>query len=459
MKKRTLRIKRMGAAFLAVMMVLSGCGSAEKANTDSQSMIQNNASNEGSKGVAASNGEKIKIEYWHGNADAQGGATIEEFVKKFNESNDHIEVTAKYNPDMYTGIMRNLQAEAAVGNSPAIVQIGWSYLEYFSNNFSYMAPQEVIDKYDPENSTFLTDNFLPNILDLAVNVDGKQVGIPYSLSNPVMYYNVDLFKEAGLPEEGPQTWEQVIEYSDVIKEKTGKYGLYIEEPAYNWATQALMESNGAKFLTTNADGSMQATFASEEGIKACQAWADMVTKGTALHMSWDEGVQAFNAGEVAMCYTTIARRANIQASANFEAAAVNSPVWEGKNRVIPAGGCFLAITAQDEEKQAAAWEFMKYLYSIENMAAWTIGTGYVPPRKDVADSPEGLKSFLEENEMMKAATTQMDGIVKWVSYPGDVGLEAEQILIDTRDEILNGNISAQEGLNNAQNEINTLLGK
>lgn len=454
MKKRTL--KRLGAAFLAATMLLSGCGATE-ATTASQGIIQKEASNEATGSSVTSNGEKIKIEYWHCNADGQGGKTVEELVAKFNESNDHIEVIAKYNPDMYKGLMQNLQAEAAVGNTPAVVQIGWAYLEYFSNNFSYLEPQDAIDKYDAEDSTFLTDNFLPNILDLANNSQGSQVGIPYSLSNPVFYYNKDLFREAGLPVDGPETWEQVIEYSKIIKEKTGKYGLYIQEPSDNWATQALIESNGGKFMTTDANGNVTATFASEEGIFAYQTWADMIAEGTALHMSWEEGVQAFNSGEVAMLYTTIARRANIQSSAQFEAAAVNSPVWEGKERVVPAGGCFLAITAQTEEQQAAAWEFEKYLYSIESMAAWTIGTGYVPPRKDVADSPDGLKSFLEENEMMKAATTQMDAVVKWTSFPGDAGLEAEQIMIDVRDQILNGNVTAEEGLTDAQNKINALL--
>lgn len=432
------KLKRLSAVLLAASMIMTGCGATE------------------SSGNTIKSEEKITIEYWHCNAEAQGGAAVDELVEKFNAENDHIEVIAKYNPDMYAGLMKNLQAEVAVGNTPAVVQIGWSYLEYFSNNFSYLAPQDAIDKYDAENSTYLTDNFLPNILGLAVNTQGTQVGIPYSLSSPVLYYNVDLFREAGLPEEGPQTWEQVYEYSKIINEKTGKYGCYIEDD--NWGAQALLESNGAHFLSTNEEGKQYADFASRGGIDAMQMWADMIAEGLIPHITWDEGCQAFNAGEVAMLYTTIARRASIQSSAQFEAAAVNSPVWEGKERVVPAGGCFLAITAQEEEEQVAAWEFMKYLYSIESMATWTIGTGYVPPRKDVADSPEGLKSFLEENEMMKAATTQMDGVVSWASFPGDAGLEADQILIDAKDEILNGNISAQEGLTDAQNKINVLLG-
>ena len=364
---------------------LTGCGSTKSQNT----------------GTEAAKGEKVKIEYWHCNAETQGGQTVEELVKKFNEQSDSVEVVAKYNPDMYKGLMQNLQAEAATGKSPAVVQIGWAFLDYFSNNFAYTEPQKIIDKYYEADKTFLQDNFLPNVLGLAKNSSGSQVGIPYSLST------------------------------------------------------SLLESNGARMIT---DG--KASFASEEGIKAYEVYADMVVNTkSALHISWGEGVQSFIDGNVAMLYTTIAQRANVQKGATFDAAAINSPSWSGKEKRLPAGGCFLAITAQSEEEQKAAWEFEKYLYSVESMAEWTKGTGYVPPRKDVAEAENGLKSFLEENKMMEAATTQMDGVVSWTSFPGDAGLEAEQILLDTRDKILSGSVSARDGLTKAQEDINVLLSK
>ena len=399
-----------------------------------------------------SSDEKVKIEYWHVNAETQGGKSVDKLVEEFNKQSDTVEVVAKYNPDMYKGLLQNFQAEAATGSTPALVQVGWAFLDYFSNNFGYTEPQEIIDQHFPEDKTFLEDNFLPNILNLAKNSEGSQVGIPYSLSTPVLYINKDILKECGLDEEGPKTWEQVQEFASVIKDKTGKYGVYIQEPADNWATQALLESNGARMIT---DG--KATFASEKGIEAYEAYADMVKNEEALHISWDEGVQSFINGEVGMLYTTIARRASIQEGAQFDVAAVNSPAWEGEEVRLPAGGCLLAITAQDEEEQKAAWEFQKYLYSVESMAEWTIGTGYVPPRKDVAEAENGLKDFLEENQMMEAATSQMESVVSWTSFPGDAGLEAEQILLDTRDQILGGKISAKDGLTEAQNKINKLL--
>lgn len=45
-----------------------------------------------------------------------------------------------------------------------------------------------------------------------------------------------------------------------------------------------------------------------------------------------------------------------------------------------------------------------------------------------------------------------------LTIPGNVGLEADQILSDAQDQILGGSISAQEGLTSAQDKINTLLG-
>lgn len=432
------KMKKLIPAFIfaSLVLFLTACGSSEEAGT-----------------TEAGNNEKVRIEYWHVNAETQGGQTVQELVDAFNEQSDTVEVVAKYNPDMYKGLMQNLQAEAAAGNAPAVVQIGWSFLNYFSENFEYVSPQTVIEEHFPEDATFLDDNFLPNVLDLARNPEGELVGVPYSLSSPVLYINRDLLREAGLDENGPKTWEEVKEFSKVIKEKTGKYGFYFQEPADNWATQALLESNGAQFIT---DG--KASFASEEGIEAYQLFADMVLEDeTALHIGWDQGIQSFIDGNVAMAYTTIAQRSNIQENAQFDVAAIESPAWEGKDVKLPAGGAMLAITAQDEEQQKAAWEFMKYLYSIEAMAEWTKGTGYVPPRKDVAEAEEGLKSYLEENEMMHAAINQMEGVVPWASFPGDSGLQAEQLLLDLRDKILEGSVSVEEGLKETQEQINQLL--
>ncbi|MDR1885018.1 MAG: ABC transporter substrate-binding protein [Synergistaceae bacterium] len=405
----------------------------------------------------AAESKRTVVEYWHPNAEAQGGLVVAELVADFNSRSKTTEVRERFIPDMYKGVMQNLQAEAAAGKAPAIVQIGWAFLDYFSNNFIYTNPQTVIDKYFPEDATFIADNFLPNITALSTGGNGDLLGLPYSLSSPVLYLNRDMLRAAGLPENGPDTWESLREFASIIKERTGKYGLYVQEPADSWAQQAIVESAGGKFITFE-NGRARASFASDEGIRAFGVYADMVLKDkSALHITWDEGVQSFIDGNVGMLYTTIARRASIQKGAKFDVGAVGSPAWQGHTKKLPAGGCFLAITARSDEEKKSAWEFMRFLYSVESVAAWTKGTGYVPPREGVADAPNGLKSFLAENRMMEAATTQMPYVARWASFPGDAGLQAEQALLDMRDVILGGSESARDAMTRTQDEINQLL--
>lgn len=422
----------LGALALGGLVGLAACGKEATTNSENQSS------------------QPVTIEYWHVNADTQGGKTVTELVDEYNQSQSKVKVVAKYNPDMYKGLMQNLQAAVASNKVPDVVQVGWAFKDYFSDNFQYTDPEALVKEVDPDNSDYFQKNFLANIMAL-FEKDGQQVGIPYSISNPVLYINKELLKKAGLDENGPKTWEEVQTFSQAIKKKTDKYGFYLQEPADNWATQALLESNGASMLTSG-----EATFASPEGIEAYSLYQQLVVDGLALHTTWEQGIQSFIDGNVGMLYTTIAQRNNVQNNSQFDVAAIASPSWQGKEAKLPAGGAMLAVTSQEQAKKEATWDFLKYLYSVESLAKWTEGTGYLPPRKDVAEAEEGLKEFLAQNQMMTPAIEQMDKMVSWTSFPGDAGLEAEQKLLDMRDKILAGDDVATT-MTETQKEINELL--
>ena len=114
------------------------------------------------------------------------------------------------------------------------------------------------------------------------------------------------------------------------------------------------------------------------------------------------------------------------------------------------------ILSKDKAKQKAAVEFVKYLESAENLTKWDTGTGYLPPRKNMAQ--EGpYKKLIDENENIKKAMEMLPNVTPWVSFPGQNGLQAEQVLIDARDVILNGSKTASEALHEAALKINDLL--
>ncbi|MHC1717551.1 MAG: ABC transporter substrate-binding protein [Acidaminococcaceae bacterium] len=431
--KKTLAVICVGAMTLA----LAGCGA------------------DNTKKV--SDGGKVKIEYWHVASESFGGTTVKELVADFNKTHPNIEVVEKYNPDMYKGLTQNLQAAMASGKNPDVVQMGWSYLNYAAENLKYTDIPKMINEKVPADKDFLEKNYLPNVLALAQTDDGKQIGIPYSVSVPVLFYNPEVFEKAGLdPNNPPKTWAEVQKAAKQIKEKTGTMGFFMQEYADNWAQQALIESNGGKMLKKE-NGKTKAAFDSPEAAEAYQLLADMVKDGSGLHATNEEGFQAYLSGKLGMVCTTIGKRANFEKSAKFKVMVAPFPVFDGKQLQVPAGGNFLMVFSKDDAKQKAAWEFIKYLESPAALAKWSTGTGYLPPRKDVEQDPNGFKKMIEENKNIQAALSTMPNLVKWASFPGANGLQAEQLLIDVRDVILSGKQTAAEALHTTAEKVNSIL--
>lgn len=429
------KLRRALVLILIFSFVLVGCSSQTPSNSSS--------------------GQPITLEYWHVNSQDFGGPGVKELVKKFNETHKDIQVTEQYQPGMYAGLLQKAQAAISGGTPPDVAQIGYNFTSYVSENVPYM-PVEEISKKDQKEPNFIKANFLPNVLTLGQTKDGKLAGMPYAVSNPIMYYNADLLKQVGWdPNKPPKTWDEVQKLSTLVRDKTGNFGLYIQEPPDNWAQYALAKSNGGDWLKT-VSGKQVAAFDSPEVIQVYQMMGDMVKDKRALHVKWEEGIQAFVNGKVAMMITTIAKREYVQSQSRFDLRTALFPTFGDKPRQVPAGGNALFIFAKDPKKQAAAWEFIKFLESPESLAVWTKATGYLPPRKGVAEDPKGLKPFLDTNPLMKPALEQMASVVPWVNFPGSNGLQAEQALLDARDQVLTGK-SAEAALKNAAEKVNKLL--
>lgn len=416
------------------MVAMAGCGgSGGSAN----------------KEAVKENGKTV-VTFWHVYTKNFGAPVIKQMVDDFNKSQDKIIVKEVYNPDMYPGLMKNLQADVASGKSPSISMIGYNYLKYFDQNFKYVTPQE-LEKESATDKDFVEKSFLPNVLELA-KVDNKQVGLPFSISAPIVYYNPDLFTAAGLdPQNPPKTWQEVQNAAKEIHNKTGEYGFYMQEYQDNWATQGLLTSNGAKILDKN-----KAVFASKESAEAYQLYADMVLKDqSALHIAADEGIASFYSGKVGILLGTSAKIGTVTQSSKFNVMAAPFPSFGDKKVQIPAGGNFLAVTAQSKEEQQAAWEFMKFIMQPKYLAQWTINTGYLPPRQEVVDDP-AIKEAIAKTPALKVAFDELPTLSPWVAFPGDVGVKAEKMFADTRDKILSGE-EPMAALQKAQDDLNALL--
>ncbi len=375
------------------MTVAAGCGGGQA--TEKQAVKENG---------------KTVVTFWHVYTKNFGAPVIKQMVDDFNKSQDKIIVKEVYNPDMYPGLMKNLQADVASGKAPSVAMIGYNYLKYFDQNFKYVSPVD-LEKESQEK-------------DYLAGLD---------------------------PAQPPKTWEEVRKVAKIIRDKTGEYGFYMQEYQDNWATQGLLTSNGAEILKDN-----KAVFASKESEDAYRLYADMVLKDkSALHIAADEGIASFYSGKVGILMGSSAKIGTVTQSSKFNVMACPFPAFGDKDVKIPAGGNFLAVTAQSKEEQQAAWEFIKFMMQPKYLAQWTINTGYLPPRAEVIDDP-AIKDAIVKTPALKVAFEELPLLSPWVAFPGDVGVKAEKMLADVRDEILSGGEPAAI-LKKAEDDLNALM--
>ncbi|MER3483722.1 MAG: ABC transporter substrate-binding protein [Meiothermus sp.] len=392
--------------------------------------------------------QPVTIQYWHINTETFGLPAVKELIAEFQRENPGIRVEERFNQNSYTGLLQNLQAALAANNPPDVAQIGYLYTRYVAENFPFVPITDLIGKFGGTLSRFPA-----NVLGLG-QVGGAQLGMPYSLSNIVTYYNADAFKKAGLnPDKPPTTWSEWRAAAQQLKKP-----IYIQLLDDNWSLEALIASNGGNLLSCQ-NGNAVPAFASQEAIEALQFWADLVKDGLAINALWNQGEQVFLAGEAAAYMTTIAKRAGLQAASQgkFELRGTRFPSFGNKPTRLPAGGNVLMVFSKDPAKQAAAWKFIQFLTSEKGFTIWTKGTGYVPLLPKLVDDPRYLKDFVAQNPIQRVGVEQLPNVFPWTSFPGPNGLAASQALFKATQRALSGQVSARVALNDAAQEVGGLI--
>ncbi|WP_027997757.1 ABC transporter substrate-binding protein [Sinorhizobium arboris] len=132
-------------------------------------------------------------------------------------------------------------------------------------------------------------SYYPNIVD-TVTFEGTQWGVPIAFTTKALYWNKDLFKQAGLdPEVPPKTWAEEIAFAKQIKEKTGIAGYGLPAKTFDNTMHQFMHwvyTNNGKVI----DGD-NIVIDSPEVLAALQAYKDIIPYSV-------EGATAYEQNEV-----------------------------------------------------------------------------------------------------------------------------------------------------------------
>ena len=399
------------------------------------------------------------IQYININSESMGGQKVQAMIDKFNETNGkNITVEFNFISPNYPDIAAEVMSYLAAGQGVGVVQIGYAYINYFAGNFPQLQNvEEVIAKYFPEDEGFLSEYYSDAVLNLGLSVDGSLVGIPFGMSTPVLFYNADLVRAAGLdPDVPPTTWQEVAKWADEIIAKTGKKGVAIQNPNDTYSIIPVFLSSGMDSVIKNDNGVFSADLLNDDTVASWTLLQDMTKNGEHIHVSLDDAVGGFAGGEIAMMLTTSGRAAYFYKNCEFEVRDCMQPTFEGHQLKVCIGGNVMGIITDDEAQQKASWELIKFLLQPENIGIWCEATGYLPPTKNADDDPT-LSAFLGGNPLMAAAVAERDYAGQWTSWPGKNGLQVDQYLVNMRDAIMANGQDVRTAIQSAQDTINDLL--
>lgn len=380
---------------------------------------------------------------------------IDKFAADFEKENPGIKVHPIYSGTYQDSITKALTAVKS-NDAPAMSVL-------LSTDMYTLIDEDAIVPWDPliktaEDRAWL-QGFYPAFMENS-QTGGKTWGIPFQRSTIVLYYNKEMFKEAGLdPNHPPETWKEMAEYAQKLtkRDASGKvtqWGVQIPSSGFPyWLFQGLTTENGVQLM--NAAGT-ETYYDKPAVIEAVQYWVDLTSKYKAHPegiVEWGTTPKDFFERKVAMMWTTTGNLTNVRSNAKFDFGVAMLPA--NKRRGSPTGGGnFYLFKQAKPEQQAAAFKFVKWITSPARAAQWGIDTGYVAVRPDAWETPE-MKKYVAEFPPAAVARDQLQFAVAELSTHDNQ--RVTKALNDGLQAALTGSKTPDQAMKDAQREADRLL--
>lgn len=389
-----MKLKKLIAMGLATTMLLATTACA------------NGEANETPTPDAAPNGA-TQITYWH-SMDGIFGEIVNKQVEAFNSTigqEKNIVVTPVFQNWPGTEALTAAMSTDDVKNMPDVIQL---YGESVSLIRDYKRTVWAEDYITSADSTVKKEDLIPNTIS-SHSIEGKMIGVPYTSSALMMYYNKTYFDQAGITDV-PTTIAQMAEIMPTLVEKTdAEYGLNVRVDQFeleNWiATQG---TEGSYFGNNESghNGHMTELEADKNGtlMNFLTEWEKVVGSG-AYKVTRDSINEEFAAGMHAMVIMTSSRIQTIAdlVGDKFEWGIAPIPTVSGEDvgGAYPSGSGLYMLDRDDEAKKAAAWEFVQFMISPEAQVMWLDGTGYVPVNTKTVEL-DAYKAAIEKEPRLNA---------------------------------------------------------
>jgi sn-glycerol 3-phosphate transport system substrate-binding protein len=371
------------------------------------------------------------ITFWH--AMENGEAAIAELVRRFHATQSEVRVEARY-VGSYPESQTRLVAAFGTANEPTLFQ---AEIGFFPRLVGDGALHDLADLV-AELPADLVADFYPGLWGYG-DLDGGRYGLPWNSSTPVMYYNADALRRAGLAV--PTTWADFAAAAVALTSRTSQGGMFVGD---SWLFEMMVLSRGGTLALDDGTPALDGP----EAVAALSMLRDLVRGRHLAFYGANESTPAilnFVRTRSLMTFASIANWPDVRRfSIGFELAAAPVPMEPGGS--VPLGGAQLVVLrGASEAQRAGAFAFWRFLVEPESLAYWIEETYYIPVRRGALPLLEG---FYAGDPNRAAALSQLEVAVPRPRVPQ---FNTWRGLIDEAlERVLRGNQSPEAALAEAQ---------
>jgi sn-glycerol 3-phosphate transport system substrate-binding protein len=403
------------------------------------------------------------VMWWHAMS-GELGRQLEKLASDFNASQSEYRVVPSYKGN-YTETVTAAIFAFRSRSQPAIVQV--NEIATATMMAAKGAIYPVFELMRDEREAFSPAAYLPAVAGYYSDVGGNMLSFPFNASTPILYYNKDLFRAAGLdPEAAPKTWADVGAAAKRLRAAGSVCGFTTSWPSWINVENFSAFHNLPISTRANGFGGLDAvlTFNNPQMVRHIAQLAEwQTTKVFDYSGRATTAEPRFQNGECGIFMGSSATRADIKANSKFEVGYGMLPFWpdvEGAPQNTIIGGATLWVLRdrpRDEYKGVA--KFFGFLSKPEIQAAWHQNTGYLPVTRAAFDLTRA-QGFYDRNpgaaisieQMTLRPPTENSKGVRLGSF-----VLIRDVIDDELEQAFSGKKSAQAALDSAVERGNRML--
>ncbi|ARP97814.1 ABC transporter substrate-binding protein [Pseudorhodoplanes sinuspersici] len=372
----------------------------------------------------------------------------EQIIAEFNKVHPDVKVVIEAPQPDYEQLVQRTLSGISQKNAPVISFQGVNQVRQFVD-----AKQAVdLSPFVKDDPRWKDKGYYQQMMALGRFGD-RQMAIPFAISTPIMYFNADLFRKAGLdPNNPPKTWPEVIaaakKIQSTVPNATGLF--YDYQITGNWGFQVLVYSEGGSMMSADET---DVAFDKEPGLRAAKLLRSFVDEGVMKDWNRAQGEQAFIAGNVGFYFSSTSWLKGVEDKARFDMRTAFYPESSTGQRRLPSGGNAAVIITDDPKKAKAAYEYAMFAAGPIGTEIMVKGSGYMPMHEE---GTARLAKFYAENPNFKTSVEQVPFIFTWYAFPGQNTLKIIDVIKDNLQSIVSKQATPEAALKNAADQVKKL---